>query len=395
MKRTFQRKAKNMKRYDLKYRKDIVIVIDPGHGGTGEDVDDGACYDGITERSINMATAEAMYQELSSYEGVQVYLTHNSEDARMSLRERVEFAKSVNADYLLSLHYNASDEHIFYGSEVWIPSSGAEYAKGYQLGHVFLEEFTQMGLINRGIKTKVNESGSDYYGIIRECKSLGITGIIVEHCYLDEKKDATYRDEEADYIKFGIADATSVAKFLGLKKPEAGIDYSSYVNIEVPVPENVVYQDMTPPDQCVVQLYEIPTKPGTIDLIVRANDENSSLVYYSYSLDGGLTFSELFPWVESGEKNVMHISISGINSSDVELIMRVYNEYNLVTSSGILAISGIPEQNVKAQSLESSQQTVFGGINKKAIEPFVAFALVALFLLTLVVIKKVYGKTLS
>ena len=77
---------------------ELVIVIDPGHGGTQGGADDGASYDGITERYINVATAKAMYEELSTYEGVTVYLTHDSPDTQMSLRERAEFAKSVNAD---------------------------------------------------------------------------------------------------------------------------------------------------------------------------------------------------------------------------------------------------------------------------------------------------------
>ena len=46
--------------------KEIIIVIDPGHGGTEGETTDGASYYGITERHINMTTAKAMYEELSS-----------------------------------------------------------------------------------------------------------------------------------------------------------------------------------------------------------------------------------------------------------------------------------------------------------------------------------------
>ncbi|MBQ4521709.1 MAG: N-acetylmuramoyl-L-alanine amidase [Lachnospiraceae bacterium] len=319
--------------------KEIVIVIDPGHGGTEGEATDGASYHGITERHINMTTAKAMYEELSSYDGVTVYLTHDSADTKMSLKERAEFAKSVNADYLISIHYNASEEHLYYGSEVWIPSTGLHYAEGYQLGSIILEEFSHMGLLNRGVKTKVNESGSDYYGVIRECEKLGINGIIVEHCYLDHDNDSSYRDEEEDYVGFGIADATSVAKFLGLSSSETGADYSNYVNVEVPIPETVMYQDLTPPNQCVIQLENEPQETGVIDLVIRAYDEDSALLYYSYSLDGGNTFSHLIPWMETKKEHVTHVRLSDITDSEVNIVVKVYNQYNLDTSSEPLFVS--------------------------------------------------------
>lgn len=330
--------------------KELVIVIDPGHGGTEGGADNGASYDGITERYINITTAKAMYEELSSYEGVTVYLTHDDPDIQMSLKERAEFAKSVNADYLISIHYNASDEHIFYGSEVWVPASGSGYVTGYQMGTAILDEFHEIGLLNRGVKTKVNADGSDYYGIIRESKSFGITGIIVEHCYLDQEQDLSYRDSEEDYIRFGIADATGIAKSLGLSSVEKGVDYSSYLNVDVPIPETIMHQDLTPPNECVVQLEHLPVASDTIDLIIRAYDEDSALIYYSYSLDGGATFSNLLPWEDSVEKNTMHVSISGITTSEVELVIKVYNQYNLGTASGVLSVQCAKDETAGTQN---------------------------------------------
>ena len=362
---------------------ELVIVIDPGHGGAEGGADDGASYDGITERYINVATAKAMYEELSTYEGVTVYLTHDSPDTQMSLRERAEFAKSVNADYLISIHYNASEEHIFYGSEVWIPSTGSHYVQGYQLGTAILDEFCQMGLVNRGVKTKVNASGSDYYGIIRESESLGIPGIIVEHCYLDHENDLSYRDAEEDYVRFGIADATGLAKSLGLKNSKTGVDYSSYVNIEVPIPETIMYQDLTPPEQCVVQLENLPEETGTINLIIRASDQDSSIVYYSYSLDGGSSFSNLLPW-EDFEENTMHVSISDITTPEVELMIKVYNEYNLETTSEILSIQCFSEENIESETGEITTTADASNLPQKNTEPSKSIAVIVLFLLILV-----------
>ena len=72
----------------------VVIVIDPGHGGENE----GTTENGFLEKSMNMITAKAMYDELCLYENVEVYLTH-TEDMDLSLKVRSEYAAAVNADF--------------------------------------------------------------------------------------------------------------------------------------------------------------------------------------------------------------------------------------------------------------------------------------------------------
>ena len=213
--------------YMKNYLNDVVIVIDPGHGGTKGGADDGGYNDNVMERFINIQTAKAMYDELSQYDNVKVYLTHDNPDIQMSLKQRAEFAKSVGADYLVSLHYNASESHAIYGSEVWIPSVGSYYVKGYQLADLVLEEFENMGLYNRGIKTRVGDDGDEYYGIIRENEKLDIPAIIIEHCHLDHVNDSEYCDEDADFELFGKSDATAVAKYFGLTSSKKGVDYSN------------------------------------------------------------------------------------------------------------------------------------------------------------------------
>ena len=70
-----------------------IVVIDAGHGGENL----GAQYNGYTEKEINMLVAQAMYDELSQYEGVKVYMTREG-DTDLSLAERAEYAAGVNAD---------------------------------------------------------------------------------------------------------------------------------------------------------------------------------------------------------------------------------------------------------------------------------------------------------
>ena len=119
----------------------VVVVIDPGHGGENL----GAEYDGYTEKKMTMVVARAMKEELEKYDGVVVYLTHET-DVDMSLKERAEFAKEKHADFLYSLHFNASVKHNLFGSEVWIPAYGDYYVKGYQFAEIQMQEFENIGL---------------------------------------------------------------------------------------------------------------------------------------------------------------------------------------------------------------------------------------------------------
>ena len=86
----------------------ITVVIDPGHGGPATVATNlGACYNGLQEKDMTLATAMALKSELEKYGNVTVYLTRNT-DVEISLKDRIAAAKLVNADVVVSVHYNAS-----------------------------------------------------------------------------------------------------------------------------------------------------------------------------------------------------------------------------------------------------------------------------------------------
>lgn len=309
--------------------KDVVVVIDPGHGGSNK----GANYNGVYEKSITMKTAQAMYDELSKYEGVKVHLTHTDIEQDMSLKERAEYAKSVNADYLVSLHFNASEEHSLYGCEVWVPSIGTYYTRGYQMGDKLIEELTKTGINSRGIKTKLGDDGDEYYGIIRECENRGISSVIVEHCHLDNYHDSKYWDEESDFVNFGKSDATAVARYLKLKSSTLGKDFTQEKNVSVSEPSKRIAQDTTPPKLHNVEITNYNENLGRLEFKIAAEDLDSGINYYSYSLDGGVTFSELYLWkagVSGGEMNVV---VDNLSRKNIELVVRVYNLYDVNVQS--------------------------------------------------------------
>lgn len=320
----------------------IVVVIDPGHGGTNGGADDGAINDDIVERYINMSVANAMYQELSKYDGVKVYLTHDSAEENMSLKARSEFAESVNADFLFSLHFNASEEHDKYGMEVWIPSIGNYYVAGYQFADIELNELADLGIFRRGIKTRVGDNDDEYYGIIRECEWRNINAVIIEHCYMDSITDKGYVDNEKDLEEFGIRDATAAAKYFGLKSSKTGTDYSEFAKLEVEAPNQRVYQDSTPPEVCSISLNKVGN--GSVNFKIAASDSDTYINYYSYSLDGGTTFSELMQWNDLDGDDIINVTIANVNVDIGNLVVKVYNKHDVTSESNVLELKGIQDK---------------------------------------------------
>ena len=319
----------------------VVVVIDPGHGGENLGTTQNAAY---MEKDLTMTTALAMYDELSRFEGVEVYLTR-TEDQDLTLKERAEFAEEKDADLLVSIHYNASESHASFGSEVWISLEPEYHAYGYQFATVVMRQFQDLGMHLRGIKTRVDSKGKDYYGVIRESVALGIPAVIVEHCHVDQAEDALHCDTEEDQRAFGVSAAHAVAKYFGLKSDSLGVDYSDYpatlpdVSLTEMVPR-AKYDD-TPPEACTVELDEAFYSEGRVLLSVKASDKDSNLIYYTYSLDGGKNFSKLQAWpvgdILTGvyeEGFLLELEIPDGVIPDI--CVRAYNAYDLFSESNIL-----------------------------------------------------------
>lgn len=305
-----------------------IIVIDPGHGGENL----GADYNGYVEKDINMIVALAMYDELLKYDNVEVYLTH-TEDIDMSLKERAQFAADKNADFLFCLHFNMSVNHNLFGTEVWISAFDKYYAEGMSFGKIQIETMEELGLYNRGVKTKLMESReADYYGILRESREVGVTCALIEHCHLDHINDEGYYETDEKLQELGRADATSAAKYLGLSSEILDVDYSDYPREEVPIPNYVVRPDVTDPDVCYIEELSCDTSTGVVTFALTAQDYDSPMLYYSYSLDDGLTWSEYFAWEEGEDTLEVTIKIpSGKSMPTVKF--RAHNLFDRVKES--------------------------------------------------------------
>lgn len=318
----------------------VVIVIDPGHGGSNKGTQSGHTI----EKEMTMVTAKAMYQELLQYDNVQVYMTH-TEDVDMSLAQRAQFAASVEADFLFSIHYNASENHSMYGSEVWVSCQKPYNAYGFQFGYLHLESMAEKGLFIRGVKNRQDGPMKDYYGIIRESAALSVPAVIIEHCYVDEERDAEYITNEEGFAEFGRADALSVAKYFGLKSTSLGVDYSGEAaNLQPASEDSLVQQtlpDNTHPDVCEIELRECDYDTGEANITVRAADYDSPLIYYDYSIDNGLTWSKLETWPGSntltGEyTDTFQLKITIPGGVKPNIVVRAYNITDLYKQSNVL-----------------------------------------------------------
>lgn len=335
----------------------LIIVIDPGHGGENL----GAEYEEYTEKDMTMVVARAMKEELEKYDQVVVYLTHDT-DVDMSIEQRALFAKEKNADFLFCLHFNMSVDHDLFGAEVWVPAGGEYYSKGYSFAQIEMEELTGIGLYSRGIKTKLNDNGDNYYGILRYCSREQVPSALIEHCHLDHINDQKFYQQGEEQLKeFGRLDATAVAKYFRLHSDVLGVDYSSYPVPETAIPSGMVMPDKTEPELCQIEVTDIDKETGEVTISMEAEDADSYILYYNYSLDGGNTYSmpDAWPrtngWNESDQTYSFTIQVP----FDKQIVLRAgaSNGFDAWAESNEIILDPIDDpERLKAEQLQLEEE---------------------------------------
>lgn len=178
------------------------VFLNAGHGGS----DPGAVgINGIKEKDVNLTVALACRDELKRH-GVTVYMGRSTDVDRTS-SQIIEVCNSCGADIAVDIHANAGKGD---GAEVFYYSGGGE---SKELAKAILDEIVKLGQNSRGIKTKVDDNGNDYYYFIRETS---MPAVIVECAFLDNKTDVKIIDTTAEQKKFGVAIAKGILKQLGI-----------------------------------------------------------------------------------------------------------------------------------------------------------------------------------
>lgn len=209
----------------------VKVVLDPGHDGTHA----GASGFGVQEADLTLKIATYCKEELSTYNGITVYMTRESAscpagggDNIACLDARANLAKNVGANVLVSFHLNTANGTAR-GVEVYYPNSNYNAqvgSNGQALAKKICDKLAALGLNYRGTLIRnasydkyPDGSAADYYGLIRRCKNNGIPGLIIEHAFLDNANDYyTYLSSDDKLKALGVADATAIAEYFGLTK---------------------------------------------------------------------------------------------------------------------------------------------------------------------------------
>ena len=208
----------------------VTICLDPGHGGN----DSGAIgINNVYEKNLTLKIAQYCKQELEKY-NCHVVMTRTG-DTNPSLEDRANFAKSQGAQYLISIHLNSAAGGGAVGAEVYYPNTHWRpdiSQNGKNVAQAIQSQLVSLGLYDRGIKFRTIDTNiypdpfryddgsvADYYGIIRNAKYNGLTGLIIEHCFINNASDYNnYLNSDAKLQKLGVADANGIVSALGLTK---------------------------------------------------------------------------------------------------------------------------------------------------------------------------------
>ena len=213
----------------------VVVALDPGHDSTHT----GAGANGVREEVLTLKIAQYCKDELEKYANVSVYMTRttaacpypSNKNSGGDISDRVYAAAKAGASIFVSFHLNSSTSTSAKGAEVIVPNNSWKPGvaqQGKELANDIMDELTAIGLQKRSIYSKdttlANEkypdgSKSDYFSVQIAAKENNIPGIIVEHAFVTNTGDVnTYLNNEAGLKKLGVADATGIAKYLGLSK---------------------------------------------------------------------------------------------------------------------------------------------------------------------------------
>ncbi len=207
-----------------------VLVIDPGHCKKHA----GARGNGLQEEVVVMDISVACQSALDQYADITVYMTRdaNSCCAGLGVGEclsaRNNYAKKLDADFLVSMHINAGR------------STGANvltaYRSGYHdnirkqtqaFGKIALRNLKAIGVANRGLLLRRSEEGNrypnghlaDYYSIVRRGVVQEIPSVIIEHGYITSSSDCNkFFRTKAKRKKVGKTDAKSIISYFKLSK---------------------------------------------------------------------------------------------------------------------------------------------------------------------------------
>ena len=283
----------------------MTICLDPGHGGS----DSGANAFGQKESALTLKIANYCKEELEKYD-VNVVMTRTtdtrpSENAAQDLIDRVMMAKKAGASYIISIHLNSAASTSAHGAEVYFPNTSGNASlssNGQAMAKAIQSQLVALGLYDRGIKIRnymdgstssnPNSSDRDYYGIIRYAKEQNISGLIIEHCFLNNPDEYNkYLSSDAKLQQLGVADAKGIVSALGLSLKNAYLDQIASEN------KNLIPDGKYVISSMLNSKYVLDVKNGSmnnsanIELSTFNNETDNQAFIVSHDAQGYITFT--------------------------------------------------------------------------------------------------------
>lgn len=199
------------------------VYVGIGHGGS----DPGAVANGFKEKDLTLSIGKYCNERLKQY-GIETKISRTT-DIDSSINSKVAASNSFGADVCMDIHINAGGGD---GSEVYYSHTSAN---GKKLAQSIVSAMSAIGQNTRGIKTKLDSNGNDWFGMIRMTDA---PAVLVECAFIDNKTDIQIINTEAKRKAFGYAIADGVAKYLGVKlstsKPTTSATTTTNTKIDAP-----------------------------------------------------------------------------------------------------------------------------------------------------------------
>ncbi len=177
------------------------IFLDFGHGGS----DSGAVANGLVEKNMTLVTGLSCRDELLKY-NVQVQCSRIS-DIAVGLDERCRMSNAWDADYFISIHYNAG------GGDRGEVIHSIYRGEGLELSNCIAEEMKKLGQDTVKVYEKKGTDNKDYYAVIR---GTNCNAVIVEGAFIDNVTDKQLVDTIEEQKAMGVAIAHGILKQLGI-----------------------------------------------------------------------------------------------------------------------------------------------------------------------------------
>lgn len=224
----------------------VIVMIDPGHGG----VDPGAVKNKIYEKDLVLAVGKKLRDELNKTPGIKAYMTRST-DTFVRLPDRVKKSQQKGADIFISLHADAHKSTRVNGASVYVLSEKssdkeaqrlARHANesdalgGIDISHEssdvqnILIELAQRETLNKsallgneilsrfGRVVKLRKKKIMFAGF-KVLKAPDIPSVLVELCYLSNKKDRENLQSKSGQRKMSKSIAEGIRSYIHQHMP--------------------------------------------------------------------------------------------------------------------------------------------------------------------------------